>query len=86
MREYAKTKHSLIPIIDSPSSGRAVRATSRRPWLGYPARPSVADRSAGSTRFCISSKRTPALSRDRSNRLLDVGANPDKWRFIGPAL
>jgi hypothetical protein len=42
--------------------GQAIRATSRRPRLGYPAGPSVADRSAGSTRFCISSKRTPALT------------------------
>lgn len=39
--------------------GRAVRATSRRPWLIDPAQPSLADRSIGSTRFCISSKRHP---------------------------
>jgi len=40
-------------------SGRAVRATPRHPWLVRPARPSVADRSVGSTRLPISSQRHP---------------------------
>lgn len=48
-----------LSVFICPSSGRAVRATPRYPWLVYPARASLRGRSSGSMRLSISSKRHP---------------------------
>jgi hypothetical protein len=57
---FHPTSRFVIPYMDTVYRSIIVRASPRHPWLVSPARPSVADRSAGSTRFLISSKRHPS--------------------------
>jgi hypothetical protein len=57
----------------SPARCRLVRRASRHPWLVYPARTSMYRRSAGSTRFLISSKRHPASPSTLPDVVLNKG-------------